>query len=640
MLGLENRILRLIASGASLDETARALCLEAEALSAGSACAIMCVDRSGALRVLAAPSLSEALAAALDGVTIGADFGPRRARGRSAAPPLVSDLANDPKWRKCGEAVAGAKLKSCWLWPIGGKRRDAVGALAFFLPEPRDPTGEEAALIMSCLDLCGIALNRHERVRDRERRASVDALTGMRNRAAFDAALATLSCDQPGAWALLVIDLDNLKMVNDIFGHQAGDNLICIAAARIAAIASPDKAFRLGGDEFAVIVRQPEALRDLDGFAARLFEALEAPAESDGHSIVPAATIGGAVIMPGDAGAETVYQNADFALYHAKETGRGGFVRYWPGIGTRMTHRRDAIRDVSAALAEGRIEAHYQPAVRLDTQEIVGVEALCRLRTSDGALLPAESFHEATSDARVADELTSRMLSIVAGDVRYWLDAGIPLRHVSVNVAPADFYTGDLLQKLEQSFGRVGAPLDCLIVEVSEDVSAGARDKVVGREIERLRSKGLRVALDDFGTGHASLTHLLSVPVDAIKIDRSFIARLWPEDPSMAIVQGLIDIARQLNIQVLAEGIETEVQASQLWTMGCLIGQGFAFSRAVDRDAMTGLLRKHAHGLPGIVPLRCAGDSAKTRDGMPIPSTGDGLISGVEAEVIAQRLHA
>ena len=319
--------------------------------------------------------------------------------------------------------------------------------------------------------------------------------------------------------------------------------------------------------------------------------------------VVPRATIGGAVLSPTERTAAAVSEAADFALYHAKETGRGGFVRYWPGIGTRITHRRTAIRDVTAALRDDRIDAHYHPVVRLDTGEIVGLEALCRMRSPQGEMIAAHEFHEATTDAHVATDLTRCMLSIVARDLRGWLDRGIPVQHVGINVSTADFYTGSIAAKLEEAFSRSNVPLSHIVLEVSEDVYLGRRDRVVAREIAALREAGVLVALDDFGTGHASLTHLLNVPVDIIKIDQSFVARLWPEDPSMVVVEGLIDIARRLNIRVVAEGIETEVQASQLWSMGCRLGQGFAFVRPSDREVTETLLRRHAQGVAGRSPL-------------------------------------
>jgi diguanylate cyclase (GGDEF)-like protein len=439
--------------------------------------------------------------------------------------------------------------------------------------------------------------------------------------------MGTIRCDEPGSWGLFVLDLDNLKIVNDTFGHLAGDALIRAAASRISRVMAPDVTFRLGGDEFAIIIQASNVLADLDAAAEKIFGELEAPAVCEGHSVVPRATIGGAVLSPSEPNATAVNEAADFALYHAKETGRGGFVRYWPGIGTRITHRRDAIRDVADALADGRIEAHYQPIVRLDTGEIVWLEALCRMRTPGGEMVPASAFQEATTDAHVAAELTQRMVAAVADDIIYWQNQGLAGQQVSLNVSTADFYTGSLARKVRDAFGRAGVPLANLLIEVSEDVYIGRRDRVVAREIEALRAAGVRVALDDFGTGYASLTHLVNVPVDIIKIDQAFIARLWPDDPSVVIVEGLIEIARRLGISVVAEGIETEVQAGELWAMGCKLGQGYAFARAADRDATAALLRRHAIGIEGAIPLY-AGRAAMPATAAHAPSWQHRSVAG------------
>lgn len=602
MQGIENRILRLIADGASLTETAAQICLEVERASPGAICSVVNVCRAGLLHPLAAPSLAPEYCARMEGVMIGPEVGSCGVAAYTRKPVLVTDISADPKWTRYCAFPTSLGLKACWSAPVIDDG-EPIGALAVFFPEARGPCDDELAVFASCVDLCAIALRRHERALERERRASVDALTTLPNRAAFNIALKSLACDDPGSWGLFVVDLDNLKIVNDTFGHRAGDGLLQTASARIAAAVSPDVTFRLGGDEFAVIIRRPEALADLDETAHRILEALRAPADCDGNAIVPSGTVGGAVVATGDESAEAVYKNADFALYHAKETGRGGFVRFWPGIDTRIVNRQATIKDVSAALGEGRIDAHYQPVMRLDTGEIVGIEALCRLRKPNGEIVPAARFRDATSDARVAVELTSRMLDVVARDVRHWIDLGIPFQHVGVNVSTADFYSGDLLSKLETSFGRVGVPLSHIIIEVSENVSIGCRNRDVDRVVERLRASGIRVALDDFGTGHASLTHLLNVPVDAIKIDQTFVARLKRHDASLAIVQGIIDIARKLDIRVIAEGIETEAQAEQLVSMGCRLGQGFLFSAAVDRDSMTEMLLRRAQGMAEFIPM-------------------------------------
>jgi diguanylate cyclase (GGDEF)-like protein len=563
----------------------------------------MGVDPAGLLHPIAMPSLPAEYADALDGIMIGPEVGSCGSAAYLRTPVGVVDIATDPRWTRCKDGALAAGLKACWSHPIIAEDGDPIGALALYFRECRSPSEDELAVIQTCLGLCDVALRRDERVRARERRANVDALTGLPNRAAFNAALDSVPCEAAGSWALFMIDLDNLKIVNDTFGHLAGDALIRVAADRIGKAVAPDVTFRLGGDEFAILIQAPAMLADLDGASRRIFEALEVAASCEGHMVVPRATIGGAVFGQTELSAAAVSEAADFALYHAKETGRGGFVRYWPGIGSRITHRRDSIRDVSEALRDGRIEPHYQPVVRLDTGEIVGLEALCRMRTRTGVLVAANEFHEATTDAHVAVELTERMLSSVAWDIRRWLDRDIPVQHVGINVSTADFYTGSIAGKLEKAFGEAGVPLRHLVLEVSEDVYFGRRDRVVAREIAALRDAGVLVALDDFGTGFASLTHLINVPVDIIKIDRSFVARLWPDDPSMVIVEGLIEIARRLDIRIVAEGIETEVQASQLWSLGCRLGQGFAFAQAADRDATELLLRRHAQGVAGATPL-------------------------------------
>lgn len=542
MLRIQNEILRMIADGEPLDETADRICRCLEAVLPGTLCSILTVDRAGLMHPLAAPGLPEHYSAALDGMMIGPDVGSCGTAAYIRKAVAVENIAKDHRFAPFIHLLDGLELKACWSFPVIGASGAVVAVLAVYSRQPRPPEPSERESAEACVDLCATALRRHERIVDRERRATIDALTGLPNRAAFNAALTTIHCDALGSWALLILDLDNLKIVNDTFGHLAGDALIRTAADRIARVMAPDVTFRLGGDEFAVVVQAASALKDLSAVADKIFRELEAPAVCEGHSVVPRATIGGAVLSPTEPTALAVNEAADFALYHAKETGRGGFVRYWPGIGTRIIHRRDAIRDVADALAEDRIEAHYQPIIRLDSGEITAVEALCRMAVLNGELVPAQAFHEATTDANVAVELTQRMMSKVAADMVHWREQGIHIQTVGVNVSTADFYTGSLVGKLERTFERVGVPLAHLVLEVSEDVYIGRRDRVVAREIERLRAAGVRVALDDFGTGYASLTHLLNVPIDIIKIDQAFVARLWPEDPSVVIVEGLLEI--------------------------------------------------------------------------------------------------
>jgi len=593
LLKLQNTILELIAKGKTLAHTAEVLCREVEELVPDAICSVLTIDKAGLIHPLAGPSLPESYSAKLDGIPIGPEVGSCGTAAFLRQPVTVTDIENDRHWAAFKHLVLPLGLRACWSSPILDAAGDPVGTFAFYYRECRGPGEYEQEIVRHCVHLCAIALERHQRLIEHERRAFTDALTGLSNRAAFNAALADLDCTTPGQWALLVLDLDNLKVVNDTFGHHAGDRLLQLAAARIAEAAAPDRTFRIGGDEFAIVVESAKGRRDLDGAAEAILAALGEPADCGGHIVGPRGTIGGAVLSTGDRVADRVRQNADFALYHAKETGRGGFVRFWPGLGTNIARRLGAIRDVDAALADGRIDAFYQPVVRLDTREIVGLEALCRMRMGD-QYVSAGSFHEATRDVHIATALTERMMTLIAADVRAWLDMGIAFQHVGINVSSADIHGGTLERVLTRAFEKEKVPLEHVILEVTETVYMGDGDRVVQKAVEALRAKGLRVALDDFGTGFASLTHLLTVPVDIIKIDKSFVDRLGHHDASMAIVDGLIRIAGKLDIRVVAEGIETEEQATLLREAGCLLGQGFLFSRAVDRHRTTALLLDRA----------------------------------------------
>jgi diguanylate cyclase (GGDEF)-like protein len=591
VLQLQNVILEMVAKGEPLQQTTDRLCVEIERRLPDTICSILWIDAQGILHPLSGPSLPEGFSAVVEGVAIGPTVGCCGSAAYLRAPVAATDIETDPRWDRFKEIPLAAGIRACWSSPIFDSRGRVIGTFAFYYRQKRGPSETERKVVDTCVHLCAIALEWHERMLERERRACVDALTELPNRGGFNTALSALDCDQSDAWALLLVDLDNLKMVNDTFGHRAGDVLLQAVGRRLADVAAPHAAFRLGGDEFAVLVTGAERA---DHVARRILQAMAEPVSCDGRLVVPSATIGLAAVSAGDAGAEAVRRNADFALYHAKETNRGGFVQYSAFLASSMMRREEAIHSVAAALSSDRIEAFYQPIVSLDNCAIVAVEALCRLVTEGGEIMPAAAFQEATSDARIASQLTRRMLAIVAADVRKWLDLGIPFQHAGINVSSADFHGGQLLNDLTDAFEREGVPLSHVTLEVTESVYLNQRDHVVPRAINAMRAKGLRIALDDFGTGFASLTHLLTVPVDAIKIDKSFTHRLAPDDASSTIVEGLIGIARKLGMRVVAEGIETEDQLAQLRQFGCARGQGYLFSKAVHRDVATDMLLRLA----------------------------------------------
>jgi EAL domain-containing protein (putative c-di-GMP-specific phosphodiesterase class I) len=258
---------------------------------------------------------------------------------------------------------------------------------------------------------------------------------------------------------------------------------------------------------------------------------------------------------------------------------------------------------VAAALDEGRIDAWYQPIVRFGDRRIVGLEALCRMVSTTGEIVSASGFAEATTDPRISSRLIRRMLSQIADDMRSWRDLGIAFGEVSVNVTAVDLRGGRLLDLLDEIFASRSDLLGRLVLEVNETVAMGDRDRIVFEAIRALRARGLRIALDDFGTGYASLMHLLDLPIDVIKIDKSFTARLTSDDVSATIIASLVAIARKLGASVTVEGVETVDQIAQLVALDCSHGQGFHFSPAVNRSEAARLLVRHAAGNRHSVPL-------------------------------------
>ena len=591
---LQNLILEMVARGEDLRATMDRLCREVERLAPGSLCSVLSVDADGVLHHVAGPSLPQEYSDAIDGLKISASAGSCGTAAFHRRQVTVIDIENDPLWADYKGLALPFGLRACWSSPIIFAGR-VVGTFAFYYREKRGPTDFERDIVAKCLQLCLIAFERDHRLRINERLLYTDTLTDLHNRACFERAL--IEPSRVGGSALLLIDIDDLKIVNDTFGHGTGDSLIRIIARRLSEAAAPHRAFRVGGDELAVLADTD----DIVALGRRILEALCHPADCGGHALVPSITIGAAVRAIDDKSGTVMRQNADLALYHGKEDGgRGTLVLYAPELRTRMNLRLRAMDQVRRALAEGRIEARYQPIARLDNGEVLSFEALARIREADGRIVPACEFQEAFADARNAAEVTRTMLRAVAADLRGWLDAGIDTGRIAVNLSPADFAHGRLVDDVRDIFAAADAPLDRLTLEVTESVYLGRREVLVQRQLEALRALGISLALDDFGTGYASLTHLLFTPVDTLKIDKSFVDHLSDgrDAGGAAVINGLMRIAEKLGVDVVAEGVESVEQRERLVALGCRLGQGYLFAEALDRDAVVRLLRTTPSRLP------------------------------------------
>ena len=595
---LQSEILEAIAMGVDFKKVAQLLCQRAEQLAPDALCTILSVDEDGRMHTQAAPSMPPEYTRAADAAVIGPLAGSCGTAAFRGTPVEVVDIATDPLWAHYKSLALPLGLKACWSSPVVAPDGTVVATFAFYYRTNRGPTDLERHIVETCVHLCNIAAANAVMQRENRRLAYYDQLTGLRNRRSFDQNASEILAEGSASLGLLLIDIDYLKTINDTLGHSEGDALIQAVAHRLE---RPDAtAYRIGGDEFALLVPGCSDRSALEAIAHQILQSVgAAPAGAEG-SIIPSVTIGGVVRGIDGTDFESLRQNGDFALYHAKEKQRGGYVGFVVGMRTAQICRRATIASVESALSENRILTYYQPLVRLDTGAVVGVESLARMQTPAGDIITAGAFHAAFSDPKVSLRMTDAMLGNVARDIRSWLDDAIPFRHVSINLSMADFQRGDLDSRLGEAFARECVSLEHLVLEVTESVFMDGPGNEVARAVERLRGKGMLVALDDFGTGFASLTHLLGFPVDIIKIDKCFIDRILTDAPSRAIVEALIDIGRKLKIKTVAEGIEDAAQAECLREMGCLMGQGYHFARPADARTTRQILSLFARA-PGKV---------------------------------------
>lgn len=592
LVALQTEILEKVACGEPLASVADHLCRRAEMIAPHAVCSVLTLDRENRLRTLSGPSLPERYSRAINGTLIGPGVGCCGSAAYRGVAVEVTDIECDPLFEEYRSLVLPLGLRACWSSPIKARDGRVVGTFAFYFSTRRGPTDVERDVVTRCTHLCSIAIEHDEIRRRMHELAFVDTLSKAPNRASFNLRISQLTGANSQPFALLLIDLDHLKEINDTLGHAGGDVLVRTIAERLKTAPIAAEHFRIGGDEFAVIVPNCNTASQMTKAAHALIEAVSIPFQYGEQMIASSVTVGGALHGCDGTDAETLYQNADFALYHAKAESRGGFIPFVRGMRTAITRRFQTIREVGDALSEGRIFAAYQPIVRIDTAEIVGVEALVRMRTPEGKIVSASEIHEALSDPRIGDNLTMQMLSEVTSDVSTWLKNDISLQHVGINVAGPDFQTGDLERRILQYFSAIDISLEHIILEINETVFMGSRDNHIARAAESLREKGMRVALDDFGTGHASLTHLMNFPVDIIKIDKSFVNRMIEDHRSFIIVEGLIEIAHKLGMQIIAEGIETAEQATKLSLLGCALGQGYHYGRPASAAATMELLRR------------------------------------------------
>ena len=423
--------------------------------------------------------------------------------------------------------------------------------------------------------LLSIATDITERRRS-ERRiqflAHHDALTRLANRALFMDRLEQALAQAARAGrkvAVLMLDLDRFKNVNDNLGHAAGDRLLVEVARRLRACArATDTVARLGGDEFAIVQPLVETVDQAVALARRALAALAEPAVVDGHGLRPGASLG-VTLFPDDAGdVDTLLRNADLALYRAKTLPDRRIAFYAGELGRRAEERLAVADGLRRAIAEDRLVLYYQPQTRLSDGRVIGGEALLRWRHPKRGLLSPAGFIDHAEATGLIVPIGERALEKTCAQIGAWLRAGGPAVPIWVNVSAAQFNDGALFEKVRAGLAAGGIDARLLGLEITE--SALMPDALAsGAMLARLVELGVELSIDDFGTGYSSLSYLKRLPVGKLKIDRSFVSDIATNPLDSAIVRAIVHLGHSLGMHVLAEGVETEAQAALLADLGC-----------------------------------------------------------------------
>ncbi|MBT0961463.1 two-component system response regulator [Denitromonas iodatirespirans] len=422
-----------------------------------------------------------------------------------------------------------------------------------------------------------------------EHLAHHDPLTDLPNRMLLNARLnhAIEHATRSGtALAVLFVDLDRFKNINDVYGHPFGDQLLRQVAERLrACVRLDDTVARLGGDEFVVLLEDVKEPYGAVLVAEKIQLSLNQPFAIEMREQFVTASIGISLFPRDGQEAADLIRNADAAMYQVKEAGRFGFAFYTPELTQKATERVRLENDLHKALDLDQFVLHYQPQVTLADGAMAGVEALVRWAHPERGLLYPSAFIGIAEECGLMPRIGRWVLEQACRQARQWLDAGLPFGHISVNLAASQLRRGDLVSLIRDTLASTGLPAVRLELEITEGFVMQQATDAIAR-LEALRELGVAIAIDDFGTGYSSLSYLKRLPVTRLKIDRSFVRDI-PDDPDdAAITRAIIALAHSLSLEVIAEGVESAAQAAFLLAEGCRHGQGYHFSRAISADAL------------------------------------------------------
>ena len=595
LLLLQKKILERVALGAGFQEMLDELCLASELLVSESVCSVMVFDRSKQhLDVISGPRLPSTVLDRLKGTVPASHSGSCARAVLQNSPVYVSNTLEDESWSDVRQLALDFSINACWSHPIRNTEGDVVGSFAISSFEVREPSYFQQQLLAESANIAGIILERRDREKDLWDKAHQDKLTGLCNRPMFDMTLShaiSSARRHEAQLAVLFVDVDNFKVINDTYGHKAGDDVLQEIAWRLKRCQrSSDTLARYGGDEFTLLLENIDDLNSVTQVAQRIVDECAIPIVTDGFSAAVSASVGISLFPNDGLELRELLSFADRAMYKAKSKGRNGFYFYEEGL-TRVVEAKKRLSiELRRALKNNEFVLFYQPVFHISGAMPRSLEALVRWNHPDRGLLSTGDFLPMVEEEGLVDELSEWVLHAACAQAKSWLDAGFSFAKIAINFSLFSEQI-DFCEMVERVLDETQLPSSYLELDIAESLLACDSGELID-ELEQLRKRGIGVALDNFGAGGISLALLARLPIDLLKMDRDFVGNLTEDNDDPRLIKTILAMASNLGLPVLAKRIETELQREVLAREGCDFLQGYLFSPPLAVSDIENLLQR------------------------------------------------
>ncbi|NOQ93503.1 MAG: EAL domain-containing protein [Methylophaga sp.] len=590
LLALQREILEKVALNVDFREILDALCKAAEQVVSNAVASIMVYDQAGeSLTVLAAPSIPPEAVALLNGLVPGERAGSCGTAVYQNEAQYVVNTRNDCRWCDLQTFAHDFSIGACWSSPIKIEKDKAIGSFALSSFEERTPSTFYKQLLETCAHIVGILLIRQEKEQSLFRLAHYDPLTGLVNRDLFKEKLDSViacSASQQKQLAVLVLDLDGFKDVNDSQGHDVGDKVLQQVAKNINGVLNRSYVLsRLSSDEFAILAGNSGEALSIQLLIGKILALFKKKILVEDYEFTLSTSIGISLFPEDGLSASDLLRNADTAMHAAKLAGRGCARFYNEGLTNSAKYKMDLITGMRIALARGDFVLHYQPQYCQKVNKLAGVEALVRWLHPEKGLISPNDFIPIAEESGFIQDLGLWVFTEACRQCKAWWDSGIPEFSLAINLSVKQL-DEDNIQKFQEILLAMKFPIHNLELEVTESLIMHQESLAALHKLEAL---GIRISMDDFGTGHSSLAQLKYLPISKLKIDRSFVKDLSEDENDRIIAKTIIAMGHSLGLIVVAEGVETVEQQEFLVQEGCDLIQGYLLSRPLSAEQFSAL---------------------------------------------------